>query len=881
MRFVIVFLLMTINSATAMAQIVVSGILVDDKKDPIENVSVLYKKLGAGAPIGFAKSKSDGSFSLELKIHNVDSIELTFSHLGYARKSVVLPVQTSSQYYTLIQGENWLKEVKVGNVPVYKSKDTINYKVDAFAGKGDRVIADIVRKLPGIEIRDGTILYQGKPIQKYMVNNLDLMVGRYNMINNNLPVDAVKNIQVVENDQPIKILDSLLFSDRASINLELKKFTTAGTGNIGLGAKPLLWDVGLTPMTFGKTFQMLTSAQSNNVGSDASKDLKVFYTGGTFFGSSSDIEEGPSYISLSDLNSPDVDETRWLDNKLFLFNANVLQKLKSDVVLKGNVSYYDDKRERRGFTATQYFTSDEIVLSSENIDNRLRTNVFDAGLMLEKNEKDIYLRNTFKYHKRWSNDLGKLILNHETPIEQQRAYTAESLMNSLSLARFFGKQLVNISTHIEWHKTPQSLSVSPGQFEDMLNGGKSFEKLKQSVFYDRLQLKNNLGFVKSFGKWRISPNIALNYDHNLLDSYIDVYDALSSSRLAKDYNNAMKNSQLQLVVNMALYWESRKLKFNLATPYSVNYFNSKQHGAKKIDDLIRNTFQPSATLTHLLDGRNEWSISLSGGNHFGKLNNFYDAFIVSQYHNIQRYDARVLGTNDFRTSFSYRYKNTLKANFANLNYSYSRGSMDYILVNSLDSLARRNTMVLDRKSSNVRHGINAGASRFFSNIKTVMKLNARTYWTEMDYILNDVMAKQHIFDTEGSVELLNNFSSFISGEYKMVIGGRFNRLAGERENSITFNNHYLNVRISPHQRHSLLLQSSLYNNNLKRKSSQYFLDGTYRYHVNKWKTDIEVSVINLLNNNEYAQQYSTDYYLTQSYFQLRPRQVLISTSFRF
>src|SRR5690606_28278686 len=188
-------------------------------------------------------------------------------------------------------------EIKVGNMPIYKRKDTINYDVNAFTSKQDRVIADIIKKLPGIEMRGDQILYQGKPIQKYMVNNLDLMEGRYGMINNNLPADAVKNVQVVENDQPIKILDSLVFSDRASLNLELKKFTSTGSGKVGVGLAPLLWDVNVTPMTFGKTFQMLNSFQSNNTGHDVAKDLRPFYTGGGYFRTRATVQNGPSYLS--------------------------------------------------------------------------------------------------------------------------------------------------------------------------------------------------------------------------------------------------------------------------------------------------------------------------------------------------------------------------------------------------------------------------------------------------------------------------------------------------------------------------------------------------------------------------------------------------------
>ena len=58
---------------------------------------------------------------------------------------------------------------------------------------------------------DGKILYQGKPINKYYIEGLDLLEGKYNLANKNLPYNQVSKVQILENHQPIKVLDSLVF----------------------------------------------------------------------------------------------------------------------------------------------------------------------------------------------------------------------------------------------------------------------------------------------------------------------------------------------------------------------------------------------------------------------------------------------------------------------------------------------------------------------------------------------------------------------------------------------------------------------------------------------------------------------------------------------
>lgn len=876
----IFFLVLILLTHLTYAQTTISGKLLDKDNKPIASVSVLYKKVGSAVILGFTRSDHDGLFKLHVKNVDQDSLQLDFQHLNYAKKSVTVVNRTANYAYQLLEQARQIQEVKVANMPIYKRKDTINYDVAAFTANKDRVIADIIKKLPGIEMIGDQILYQGKPIQKYMVNNLDLMEGRYGLINNNLPADAVKKVQVVENDQPIKILDSLVFSDKASLNLELKKFTTTGAGKIGLGYEPMLWDVNLTPMTFGKSFQQLSSFQTNNTGYDASKDLRAFYTGGSFIGGQTPINSGQSFLTVRDIANPGFDEKKWLDNKLFLFSTNALQKLKNDVELKGNISYHHDTRQRKGFTATQYFTADDIIYSTENVDNNYKNQVFDAGLLIEKNEKNIYLRNRMQLQKRWNNDVGNMFFNNTNEIEQRKDYRDEAFLNSLSLARFFGKQLININSVIRYNRTPQQLVVSPGQFEDILNGGNPYEKMQQQIVSKRFSADNSLSFMRKIKRWTFSPIVELNYEQNNLNTDALITDKGNDIVLGPDYLNEMNNSQLNMAFHLRINWEKAQWKLHINTPYKLYYFNVQQQGVKTLENELKNTFNPSAGLTYLLNSRNELLASLSGGRSYGGLNNFYNGYIISEYRNMKRYDARLLQTDNKSGSVEYRYKNTLRANFANLSYSYSDSRRDYTVSSQIDGLGRYTTSIANQSSNTNSHKFSGGVSRFFTQIKTVAKLNASLSWDESDYLLNGVLDKQKNHGQAGSLEIINSLSSIVSGDYKTTYG-RNKIMFAANQQLMTYSNHFLNLAIYPAAAHSIIINNSLYTNNIKSQKSQYFLDITYRYHIEKWKTDIELNGQNLLNNNQYVQQFSNTIEFIQNAFELRPRQFIVSTRFKF
>lgn len=54
--------------------------------------------------------------------------------------------------------------------------DTLSYLVGAYQEQGDRVIGDVLKRMPGIEVsNDGGIKYNGKAIRKFYVEEMDLL----------------------------------------------------------------------------------------------------------------------------------------------------------------------------------------------------------------------------------------------------------------------------------------------------------------------------------------------------------------------------------------------------------------------------------------------------------------------------------------------------------------------------------------------------------------------------------------------------------------------------------------------------------------------------------------------------------------------------------
>jgi hypothetical protein len=83
-----------------------------------------------------------------------------------------------------------------------------------------------------------------KLINNY-IEGLDLLEGKYNLANDNLPYQEVSQVQILENHQPIKhwIVYSFLI-ERLNIKLKTPILLQVKLG--GSGFSPLLWDANIT-----------------------------------------------------------------------------------------------------------------------------------------------------------------------------------------------------------------------------------------------------------------------------------------------------------------------------------------------------------------------------------------------------------------------------------------------------------------------------------------------------------------------------------------------------------------------------------------------------------------------------------------------------------
>ncbi len=139
----------------------------------LANVSITL--LRNGKPLKFTRTKEDGTFVLPITEKQAnDKLQATF--MGYKKTKTSI----SSGKETIIS--------MASTAFVY----TISFDLTRFANERDNSLKDVLKKLPGVDIeKNGRINYNGKPINRFTVEGLDLTGGKYNQLEENIKAKDV------------------------------------------------------------------------------------------------------------------------------------------------------------------------------------------------------------------------------------------------------------------------------------------------------------------------------------------------------------------------------------------------------------------------------------------------------------------------------------------------------------------------------------------------------------------------------------------------------------------------------------------------------------------------------------------------------------------
>jgi hypothetical protein len=783
---------------------------------PLSRAFVTVSLQKQGPTLAYTTTDAQGHYRLSFTSHQ-DSIYLKVQHMGY--KTIEMQLKNVEQHadFTLVREEKLLDEVVV-KPPVLKRNDTLSYSVEAFQKWGDRALADVLKRIPGLEVDlSGKITYQGNPIEKFYIEGLDLMGANYNMVNTQLPPEQVDRVEVLENHQSIRMLEGKSFTDKASINLRLKRNYAAVTPvTTTLGGPTLQGAILAQPMVFSAKNQFLGNLQANTTG--AVRPIHAVPT---------PLNDVPA------ISKPGFPDSRWGTNASLYGAINYLRKAGAGQQLRLNLSGDRDQTSQTSERRTQYFLpGDERINFSER--NRTKNTAKNIRLDLQQlsNDQDNYFKQNVEIQISPHTHEAQTVQNGKAFDQRVRVpyYSAQHTFSGIKPVK---RHLVRWETLVHFQRMPQHLQTpeinqrATKQNLHAVAGASLYYLLKPFTWNTGLKLEAQSNYFRTF----LSDTLGN-----------DMHYRIGELKWENTFERKRGAWLMKVDVPMALaYLQASDRPARLTLPYS-----------------------PQVSLRYAY--RNFWKyhISVRYAQHYGDIHRLHSHAYFSTYRN------RVLS--DYPLP-------EMQTRSANAGLNYSNPFLKLTLYAQIGTSHTRNSLLMEREvlpdgtlyirgkeqsNSSSSQTLQGGGTYAFSELK----VNYTLHYTHRagEQLLNAQREKmisgtwhQRVSVDYFPLQALNLQASLQHTRYTSPYG-RTDNVVAQASSQFRFS-----------EKQILRIGAETYR--------AVFLDASYRYLLPK--VDIEVSLQNLLNKSTFVYRTVDALESTEMLYTLRPARALLSARWRF
>ncbi len=864
--------------------LIIKGHTLTKKGEPVSTTITLHEKK-TKIILAFTFSDSDGHFELKFNSIDNDTLELKAALLGYGSQSIFfIPGQKTDFQFSLSPEPITLPEVKVAGNPVWKRKDTINYQISEFRQQQDRVIGDIIARLPGIEVLPGgQIKYQGKPINKYYIEGLDLLEDRYGIANNNIPAESVDKVQVLENHQPIQVLDSVSFSDRAALNIKLKnsaKMKLVGQARLGIGFSPFLSEDELTGMLFKKRIQFFNTYKYNNTGLDNAKELNSQNLNDYI----NAIQNGAiknDLVFLSQPGPPSFAKKRYLFNNANVASVNQLMPLNATYQLRINAAFVNDFQGQQNSVITKIYLPTDTISITEQNQFHSNLNLLQSYLSLMANSPKFYLKNILKFQGWWSAEKNRLLTSSE--INQQVSNPFFNVSNDFKLLKTKPGYIEEWSSYLGYASLPQSLNVWPGQYEDIVNNNLPYDALIQGASLKTFYTDNNLILHKRKSKISSQYKLGFNFQSQRLLTDLMIDKSGIKQSVADTFQNELNWQRYRLYSENNWTYENSKwrISFSLPLNYTMVYYKDTLLNIKSGKEAF--FINPEVTVMLQLDPK--WNISTftSYVRNFGDISGIFSGYMLKTYRSLSNNNAPLAETFSGNISASLTYRNPLKIVFFNAGIMLLRIKSNLLYSQQFNGNLETLTALVQNNYTN-RATISGRFSKYVIDWKTSIGFNySYSFGNQQQWQQNKLVKFSNKNYTAGATIGLK-ISSKITGNYNgTYFIYLFKSQLMQTATTIQSANQDLSLNYFPTDRLIFRISAEHYyvNNRFSPSCNFYFADMSIRYRPKKSTLDYELTCQNLFNIKTFATTFLSNNVETISEYQIRPRQLLIKMSFSF
>ena len=870
------------SSNKVFSQTIINGFVISKNNKPISFVNVSLKDLKNENITSYAITNQQGYYSL--KTYNTGDFDLNFSKLNFKSNTVLVKItnqiEISLPKVTLENQITDLQEVVIkSEKKIVNKKDTVIYNLKAFKQGNEKVLEDLLKKLPGFEVTtNGKITVRGKEIEKIMVEGDDFFEKGYTILSKNMPVESIEKLEVIENYESNKYLKNIRNSDKIALNLKLNdesKNIWFGDAELNYGViSENRYKLSNNLMKFSKKAKHYFLSNLNNIGLDATGDLNFLSNlknneNLVFF----NIDESEK-LKVNQLK-PNLDYDKVNINNSELFSLNNIFNLSKKAKIKLTGLFNSDNIFSSGKTLETFSTNRQFIQLREQ--NDLIKDQYLSNIKLDfskdfSKDSSLEFNNNLNFNK--LNDHNRNNFNGLNLDEN-----LETNNKSLNSKVFFTKKVndktvILIKNNLEIIEKTQIFTTNPFIYVSLLN----INAQSSSQFYNAKTLKNEIEatLINKHARNNILELKLGNLNNNyLINSKFNLKE--NSSEKEFFINNNEINS-FNPFIKLKYTLNRKDLKFVFGLDQIISFSNLTLNDTKT--DQFFYAINPKIGVDWKINTKTKITSFLSSEKSIYPIENTYNQFINSSFRKFELGLDKLYSTSKKSVLVNFKYGN-LGDGFTNdLSFIYSKQ----------DNFSSSNTFltpnfILDKKTilgDKDFMGLNTRFGIYIKKIKNNFKVNFDLSNSISNSLLNDFESRNiKQTDLNYGLEFRSGFKSFFNYNFGYNTNIKYinvNLIKNRIINNVGFIDLYFkfNERFKFNTKYQIYVFNS---GNIK--TNHNFLDLDFQFTPKNKKIEFGFLIKNLFNTNSFKSFSSTDLSFTESEITIQPRFLLLSTIFRF
>ncbi len=864
----------------------IKGMVKDSTGNAVPYASVNLKSSVSNSIIAYTVTDSKGAYLLQVPVGAAaSSLAVEIRCIGF--KNQVKPVAgfEAATDFVLSRSVNQLQSVTIkSSRPVLRtSGDTLSYKVSEFSSPQDRVIGDVIKKLPGVAVAaDGTISYNGKSISNLYIGGDDLLDDKYNIATNTVPQGVVDQVQVIQNHQPIKMLQNKVTSEDVALNLTIKKgakLQLVGQESVGAGL-PGNYDVNLNAMMFKDKYKAINYIKGNNIGEDVQNDF-ISHNLSSYM---QRINNDPpaTVLSLGTINTPDLAENRYLFDQSAAVSLNNLVNFKKGEQLKVNFSYVHDTQRQDYKEQTQVYLPNDTVRYSETEKNRFRPDMLHGQFTLNVNKDKYYLNDILVTDYSRKAEYSGLNTNG-TAVNQVFKDNIFNFSNEFNLMQpLKSNNIVEFYSYFSHVSEPENRVIEPGFNPVVFNNGNPYKQLAQTVNVPTWFTNNYFSFKIPSDYFTQSYRTGFVVQSQKLESDLNVVQSNNIINPESDSSaNRLNWSRKKVYAEASYDLPGKILKANLTLPLSLQQISYSDSLYALNKSLTRLYFDPQFRVKYMVGIENFITALYNFRNVIGNIQDVYPGYVLKDYRTLYANNAELTERKDQTAAIGFNYRKALTLFFWSVNASYNHIRANNI-TSSIISNSFQQRIVLPFQNATDSWTANGYFSKYSFVLRTTFSGGILWQNNRSNQIQNNALLPYSTVAMNLNIGAETKVSDKVTFSYKANLnktdshsstGAPTYHIKELVQQAALNYNASDNLLFNLSGEHYITYQSQA--SELK----YFFADASMKFRISKFKTDVELSAVNLLNVKNYNALYLSANTFTASSFTLPGRIAMLKLMF--